>query len=842
MHSIRAVALVLGLVGAWNSTIWAQEAGQPAQNPPAAGAPASPAAQQTESDEHTAVPSEAVNHAKRIDDDRKDELKPGADPDNHLLLPFLKHLASDQKAFWIAPALFQKKDIEWIVPFAGVTAGFLAGDSWISKQIPLGDAQRSQKISNYGVYSLIGAGAGSFLLGHLKGDDQMSEAGLLSGEAAINSTAVAYLLKSATQRPRPFQDNGNGTFFQGGSSFPSEHSAIAWSVASVLAHEYPGTLTKILAYGLATGVSATRVTGQQHFASDVIIGGTLGWYFGRQVYRTHHDRDLGGAGWGDLLPDHSEMQTRNPANMGSPYVPVDSWVYPLFDRLAATGYVNTAYMGLRPWTRMECARLLEEASDRIQIDMESGDDLQRMYRALATEFADEASRLDGASNVGASLDSVYTRFTGISGPPLRDGYHFAQTIINDYGRPYGEGFNNVTGLTAYAVAGPFSFSIQGEYQHAPTVASDPPGVLQAIAAADATLSLANGTAAINRLRLLESAVSFTVRNVQFSFGKQSFWLGPGQAGPFLFSDNAEPIPMFRIDQVSPLYVPLLSRVLGPMRTEFALGRLSGQTWAFASQQLFGPHLNNQPFIHVDKISFKPTANFEFGMGVSVIFGGPDLPFTWKNFLRTYSSNGVPGTRSDSGDRRSTFEFSYRVPWLRNRLTIYADSLVEDEVSPLGSTRPSMRIGIYIPRVPKVSKLDLRAEGLYTDVPGQKVRGFIYWNGRFLSGYTNDGDLLASWVGRQGKGGQGWATYWFSGRSNLQFSFRRQVVDRVFIGGGQLNAAAANCEIELPRGIGISAGVQYEQWEFPVLQPNRNSDTSARFQITFNPHLRIEKSN
>lgn len=48
----------------------------------------------------------------------------------------------------------------------------------------------------------------------------------------------------------------------------------------LLTHEMPGTLTKILAYGLATGISATRVAGQQHFPSDVIIGSALGWYFG----------------------------------------------------------------------------------------------------------------------------------------------------------------------------------------------------------------------------------------------------------------------------------------------------------------------------------------------------------------------------------------------------------------------------------------------------------------------------------------------------------------------------------------------------------------------------------
>ncbi|HEY7352131.1 MAG TPA: phosphatase PAP2 family protein, partial [Terriglobales bacterium] len=260
--------------------------------------------------------------AESANQDFKYELEPGVDPENHLGFSFVKHLADDQRSFWTAPLHFRTRDLEWIAPLAGVTAGFMAGDSWLSKQIPLGEVNRSKTFSNYATYSLIGAGAGSFLFGHITDNDQMSEAGLLSGEAAINATAVSYLFKGAMQRERPYQGTGSGAFFQGGSSFPSEHAAIAWSVASVLAHEYPGPLTKILAYALATGVSATRVTGQQHFASDVIIGSALGWYFGRQAYRAHHDTELGGATWGSILPENSGEKTRNPENMGSPDVPL----------------------------------------------------------------------------------------------------------------------------------------------------------------------------------------------------------------------------------------------------------------------------------------------------------------------------------------------------------------------------------------------------------------------------------------------------------------------------------------------------------------------------------------
>src|SRR5512141_930203 len=87
--------------------------------------------------------------------DLRGELPLGEEPDNHLLVPFVKHLASDQHTFWTTPAHFRVNDLKWIAPFAGITTGFIAGDSWISKQIPLGKVQTSKTVSDYGAYSLI---------------------------------------------------------------------------------------------------------------------------------------------------------------------------------------------------------------------------------------------------------------------------------------------------------------------------------------------------------------------------------------------------------------------------------------------------------------------------------------------------------------------------------------------------------------------------------------------------------------------------------------------------------------------------------------------------------------
>src|SRR5271154_5626459 len=315
------------------------------------------------------------------------ELQPGEDPQNRLVSPFLKHIVGDQKEFWTSPARFRTKDLKWILPGVGITAAFIASDSWWSRQVNPNHVQTSLHISDYSTYSLIGLSGASFLFGEMTHNDHLQEAGLLSGEAAIDSTGVTFLFKEITQRQRPIQGNGNGDFFTGGSSFFSEHSAIAWSIASVWAHEYPGWFSQLAAYGLASTITITRVTAKQHFPSDVIVGSALGWYFGRQVYRAHHDPEAGGAPWGNLMPENTGEKPRNPAYMASPYVPLDSWIYPSLQRLIALGYMQSNMLGMRPWTRMACARMLEEAGDRLQNEDGEAGEAGKIYRTLSNEFA-----------------------------------------------------------------------------------------------------------------------------------------------------------------------------------------------------------------------------------------------------------------------------------------------------------------------------------------------------------------------------------------------------------------------------------------------------------------------
>jgi membrane-associated phospholipid phosphatase len=174
----------------------------------------------------------------------------------------LNRFAADQSAVWTSPFRLRPRDAIWGLPALAGMATLLASDSWISKQVPAGEVMRSRSLSDEGAFALVGAAGGMFLFGKITQNEHAAETGFLASEAAVNAVTVDFALKSIFQRQRPYVGSGAGHFFAGGSSFPSEHAAVSWAIAGVVAHEYPGTLTRLLAYGLASAVTITRVTGK----------------------------------------------------------------------------------------------------------------------------------------------------------------------------------------------------------------------------------------------------------------------------------------------------------------------------------------------------------------------------------------------------------------------------------------------------------------------------------------------------------------------------------------------------------------------------------------------------
>jgi hypothetical protein len=741
----------------------------------------------------------------------------------------IRNFAHDQESIWSSPVRIRAQDLDWLIPSAGLTAGLLITDRDFSSHLSVSAQSRKKYAdrSNYGVIGMAGVAGGLYLLGRISDDAHKRETGLLSGEAAADAMAVTFGLKYALGRTRPLSDGGPGSFFGGGDSFPSAHAAMAWSIASVLAHEYPGPLTKVLAYGAASAVSVARIRAKEHFPSDVVIGAGVGWLIGDFVYRKHHRSELGGGAWGTMTGLGGEART--PSAMGSPYVPLDSWIYAPFDRLIARGYIDSAITGMRPWTRLECARLLAEATGKW--DEDAGDTgSESLMASLNREFAAETSLLGGGNNLSARLESIYSRFTEISGPPLADGAHFGETFANDFGRPYRQGFNNVTGLSGWATAGRWVLYVRGEYQHAPSWQGYSTAVQNEIALLDQNPAVpATPGAARNQVRLLDAYVGLNLGNWHFSYGQQSQWWGPGTSGPMLFSDNASPVRMFHIDRVSPFILPSILKYLGPMRWDVFFGDLQGT--------LFSPG----PIFHGEKISFKPTPNLEFGFTRTAVFAGQGRPLTLDRIFRSYLSvtSSVNETAAtDPGKRSGGFDFQYRVPFVRKWLTIYTDSIVADEPSPLARPiRAGFSPGIYMPQLPGIPKLDLRIEAANTSIEQVHFTNghFLYWDGRYHQVYLNRGNLMGSAAGLDGTEILAASRLWLGARNSIQFGYRHAKVDARYIpSGGTINDASVRADFWLKPAWNVTAMVQAERWKFPLLVPDVQQNISGSVQFTYWP--------
>ncbi len=516
---------------------------------------------------------------------------------------------------------------------------------------------------------------------------------------------------------------------------------------------------------------------------------------------------------------------------GTAYLPVDGWIYPAVLRLHSLGFLDTVFVGMRPWTRGSLEHMLEEVNNKLQNvpDGRAADEAQSIYRALTYELRMKPGEECAAQDGYVHLESAYTVARGLSGPHLHDSFHLGSTVVNDYGRPYQNGLNSYSGVSGYASAGRYVLYMRGEFDGAPSATGYSPALAGQLMAIDGTTYFLNTTTPIpfNRQatipagplgsvtdgRLVEAYVLVRVLKHEVSFGKQDEWLGPGLGGGMAYSNNAENIYSFRINRVDPAVIPLLSRLLGPFRYDFMVGSLKGHVYP------------NDPWMHLEQVSFKPTENLELGFERTVIWGGKNHePITLHTFLRSFFSvaNTTLATKNsaqDPGARFSAFYFSYRLPFVRNWLTLYSDAESHDDVSPASAPRrAALRPGLYLSHMPGLAKLDVRAEAATTDPPTSRSNGgqFNYFEDIQRQGFTNKGQIMGDWMGREAKGGQAWITYHLNGNEWAQVSLRNQKTPKDFITGGTtLNDLSVTMVKRLRKDLELDGNFTYERWKAPI---------------------------
>lgn len=141
-----------------------------------------------------------------------------------------------------------------------------------------------------------------YAVGRLADRPRMADLGLHTTEAIVLGEVVNFLIKGLAGRARPYNDPTNPHDFKFGRgflrenyrSFPSGHSvagfAAAAAVTAEISREWPDLRWWVgpALYSGATLVGISRMYGNYHWASDVIIGAAIGTFSGLKVVKYHH--------------------------------------------------------------------------------------------------------------------------------------------------------------------------------------------------------------------------------------------------------------------------------------------------------------------------------------------------------------------------------------------------------------------------------------------------------------------------------------------------------------------------------------------------------------------------
>ena len=128
---------------------------------------------------------------------------------------------------------------------------------------------------------------------------------LASVEAGLTSVVLAEVIKQGVDRSRPSDGRGAADFGhvkRSDSSFPSVHTALAWSVLTPVAQRYDAPWL----YGVAALTNVARVAERKHWLSDTVAGSVLGYvvgdWFGKRA-------DAAGTGTTLVLVPHGAVMS-----------------------------------------------------------------------------------------------------------------------------------------------------------------------------------------------------------------------------------------------------------------------------------------------------------------------------------------------------------------------------------------------------------------------------------------------------------------------------------------------------------------------------------------------------
>ncbi len=435
--------------------------------------------------------------------------------------------------------------------------------------------------------------------------------------------------------------------------------------------------------------------------------------------------------------------------LASNNVPLDHWSYAALDKLSGFGLIHSDLNGIRPYTRIEMARLVNEALGEKEgrKDLHLPPLIDYFLERFKREFAEELAiygRGHGGSDaklVVTPVEEAQARYAFVDGKP-RDFVNFRNGVgqyskrfsgivategtpllHNNEGIVYGNGSNlSLQFASSFRLWDVFS----GYIEPILVVRENGTGGRSlAVLSNDQSGGTLGGRDHVE-VDLLKGYAKFSPWNVEFEAGRDSLWWGQGSRGSLVLSDNAPPLDMIKFSNPTPTILPWYLSYIGLVKYSIFIARLE----------------DDRDFSHANlggvTMVIKPHPLFEIGVNATALFGGKNRPGDFSN--------------TDVTDTLASFNARLRLPFLRNA-QLYAEYGGED--SPGKGARwyefpfqdVAYLVGIYFPAIFSDGRTDLRIEysnnAFSHDIDHQ---GIWYGHSVYRSGYTFEQMILGHSMG------------------------------------------------------------------------------------------------
>jgi hypothetical protein len=385
-------------------------------------------------------------------------------------------------------------------------------------------------------------------------------------------------------------------------------------------------------------------------------------------------------------------------------VPLDHWSYDAIDKLVGYRLIEGSMMTTKPISRLEMARLIAEAANKLEQLDEKNEIILAIFDRLKEEFKAELVTIGllDEQHVGTFIKPIedpYVRYVFADKQPLLENQR--GDVFNRHSN-YRVGFASRGGI----------FDTVAFYFH--------PEYVDASSSSDGDIELVEGYGKL------------ALDNIEVEIGKDSLWWGPGYQGSILMSNNAEAFKLIKISNPRPILLPWILGRLGPFKSVWFLTEL-GENRVIPHAKLTGVRLN-----------FKPTPLLEIGLSRVIMFDGSGRPHVgFIDYIKMFSL----GREKPQNNQIAGFDVSLLLPIgdtipVRS-VKVYADLAGEDEAGGLPMKWGKL-IGMQLNDILRTGRTDLRVEYASTHVPGSP--NVFYTHSLYQSGYTYKGNMIGHHIG------------------------------------------------------------------------------------------------